>query len=128
MSRFGYLRDPLFLSALAGYALNQWLFKALWPALFLQGQFNDLVLIPAALPAVLWAQRVIGLRDHDRPPLWSEMILHLVAWSAICEFIGPHWLHHGTADGWDVVAYAVGGIMACVWWNRSVRPVPRGAR
>jgi hypothetical protein len=126
MSRFGYLRDPLFLTALAGYALNRWVCKALWPSPFLHGQFNDLLLIPAALPAVLWVQRVIGLRNHDRAPSWLETLLHLVAWSVICEFIGPRWLHHGTADGWDVLAYTVGGVMACVWWNHSVSPRSRG--
>lgn len=126
MSRFGYLRDPLFLMALAGYALNRWLFESLWPSPFLQGQFNDLLLIPAALPVVLWAQHMIGLRNHNRAPSWREMLLHLAVWSVICEFIGPHWLNHGTADGWDVVAYTVGGVMACVWWNRSVSTVSSG--
>jgi hypothetical protein len=53
------------------------------------------------------------------------MTLHLLVWSVICEFIGPHWLHHGTADGWDVVAYAAGGIGACLWWNRSALQLSR---
>lgn len=119
MKRFGYWRDPLFITAAAGYGLNRWWFKPLSAAPFLRGQFNDLLLLPAALPVVLWVQRRLGLRPHDRMPAWSEMLLHLAVWSVICEFIGPHWFHHGTADAWDVVAYTAGGILACLWWHRA---------
>jgi hypothetical protein len=119
MRRFGYWRDPLFLVAAIGYALNRWLLKPLLPSPFLHGHFADLLLIPAALPVVLWMQRLAGLRKHDLMPSWAEMGLHLAVWSLICEFIGPHWLHHGTADVWDVVAYAAGGVVACFWWNRA---------
>jgi hypothetical protein len=118
MSRFGYLRDRLFLAAVTAYVLNRWLLQPLLPSPFLHGQFNDLLLIPAALPPVLWLQRFVGLRDHDLVPSRAEMVFHLAVWSVIGEFIGPHWLHRGTADVWDVVAYAVGGVAACLWWNR----------
>lgn len=128
MNRFGYWRDPMFLVAASAYALNRWLLKPLLPSPFLHGHFNDLLLIPAALPVVLWLQRCAGLREPDPAPSWSEMGLHLVVWSVICEFIGPHWLHHGTADVWDVVAYAVGGVVACLWWNRSMQPFSLNAR
>jgi len=124
VSGFGYLRDRLFLAAVAGYALNCWLLKPLFAAPFLHGHFNDLLLIPAALPVVLWLQRVVGLRDHDLAPSWTETAFHLAVWSLICEFIGPHWLHHGTADVWDAVAYAAGGVVACLWWNRSAQQIP----
>jgi len=121
MSRFGYVRDRLFLLAAAGYALNCWLLKPIFASPFLRGHFDDLLLIPAALPVVLWLQRRIGLRTHDRHPTWMEVMLHLVSWSVICEFIGPFWLRLGTADVWDVVAYSLGGIAAWVWWNRPTR-------
>ena len=123
MNRFGYLRDPMFLVAASAYAVNRWLLKPLLPSAFLHGHFADLLLIPAALPVVLWLQRLTGLRQHDLAPSWAEMILHLAVWSLICEFIGPHWLHHGTGDVWDVVAYAVGGVVACLWWNRSAKTI-----
>jgi hypothetical protein len=118
MKQFGYLHDPLFLAAASAYALNRFLLKPLLPAPFLHGYFNDLLLIPAALPVVLWLQRVVGLRERNHAPSWLEMLLHLAVWSVVCELIGPHWLHHGTADVWDIVAYAVGGAAACLWWNR----------
>ena len=43
------------------------------------------LLIPAALPFALWLQRRLNLRPHDQPPRWSEIILHLVAWSVAAE-------------------------------------------
>jgi len=125
MKRFGYWRDPLFLAAAGGYALNRLLLKPLFPSPFLHGHFNDLLLLPAGLPLVLWIQRLVGLRNHDDTPSWAEMGLHLVVWSVICEFAGPHWLHHGTPDVWDVAAYAVGGVVACLWWNRATRSAIR---
>jgi hypothetical protein len=124
VSRFGYLRDRLFVAAVAGYALNRWLLKPRLSSPFLHDHFNDLLLIPAALPVVLWVQRVMGLRKNDLAPSWTEMGLHLAVWSLICEFIGPFWLHHGTADIWDVAAYAAGGMAACLWWNRPSQRTP----
>lgn len=118
MSRFGYWRDSLFITASIAYAVNRWLVLPLTSSPFLHGHFDDLFLIPAALPILLWMQRQLGLRTHDDFPTWWEMAFHLIVWSVICEFIGPLWFHHGTADVWDVVAYATGGIVACVWWNR----------
>lgn len=124
MRRFGYYRDSLCLASIASYAVNRWLLRPRvgWP--FLRDHFNDLLLIPAALPLVLFIQRCAGLRTTDAPPAWSEMGLHLVVWSVICEFIGPVWFHHGTADVRDVAAYAVGGIAACLWWNRGTARTP----
>ncbi len=118
------MRDRLFLAAAAGYALNRWLLKAVFSSPFLHGHFNDLLLIPAALPVVLWVQRCVGLRPDDRAPSWTEIGLHLAVWSLICEFIGPFWLRHGTADPWDVAAYALGGGAAWIWWTRPAWRIP----
>ena len=128
LSRFRYLRDGLFLSAAIAYGLNRGLVRSVVPSTFLRGQFDDLLLIPAALPVVLWVQRISGLRTVDHPPSWPEIVLHLLVWSVICEFIGPIWLHHGTADPWDVVAYAAGALAAGLWWNRKTADAPRAIR
>jgi hypothetical protein len=57
MTRFAYLRDRLFLTACAAYAVNRLWLKHTLPGWFLHSYFNDLLLIPAALPLVLWIQR-----------------------------------------------------------------------
>ena len=74
--------------------------------------------MPAALPVVLWLQRLLGLRKHDLPPTWPEMILHLAIWSVMCKIVGPFYCHIGVADPWDVLFFAAGGMAACLWWNR----------
>lgn len=125
VNRFPYLRDRLFLAATVSYGLNRWLIKPLSLSPFMHGQFNDLLLIPAALPVVLWIQRRTGLRTQDGFPSWSDISLHLLVWSVICEFIGPVCLHRGTADLSDVAAYTIGGVASGIWWNHRARTVPK---
>ena len=118
MKPFGYARDPLALLAMALYGLNRWLIK---PHLdgggFMHSHFNDLLLIPAALPLVLWLQRKLAWRDHDEAPRWSEIALHLGVWGCIAEVAGPQLVAHATADWRDLVAYTVGAIVAGLWWQ-----------
>jgi len=118
MNWFRFWRDPLCISAIAAYGLNRWFFKPMLGLPFLHDHFDDLLLIPAALPLVLWLQRCLGLRLHNHPPSGREVMLHLVVWSVICEFIGPRFLGRGTADIMDVLVYAVGGLGAWFYWNR----------
>ena len=128
MIRFGYLRDALFVGASGAYALNRWFFKPAVASPFLRGHFNDLLLIPAGLPVILWIQRVTGLRQTDAPPSWSEIGMHLVVWSIVCEYIGPFWLHRGTADIGDVLAYSAGAAVSGIWWNRRALGLSRSCR
>jgi hypothetical protein len=128
MNRFGYLQDRLFAVSLTAYAVNRLVIRPhlagyfhahlnwAWP--FLHSHLDDLLLMPAALPVVLWLQRMLGLRKHDQPPGWGEMFAHLAVWSVMCKIIGPLYLHIGVADPWDVLFFAAGGAAACLWWNR----------
>lgn len=102
---------------MALYALNRWVVKPHVDAGFLHDHFNDLLLIPAALPLVLGVQRLLKWRDHDSPPTAGEIALHLVIWSMLCEVAGPRLVAHATADWRDVVAYAAGGLVAGLWWQ-----------
>lgn len=115
MKRFAYWLDPLFLICCALYAVNRWGLKPRVHSAFLRGQFDDLLLIPCALPLVLWLQRKLGLRSHDRPPTFREISFHLVVWSILFEVIGPH-IMRVTGDPLDVLAYFVGGALAGLWW------------
>jgi len=129
MNRFRYLQDRLFQVSLLTYAVNRiFILPHLagffhthlhwaWP--FLHSHLDDLLLLPAALPVVLWLQRLAGLRPHDRPPEWREMFFHLAIWSVMSKLVGPFVLKIGVADPQDVLFFAAGGIAACLWWNRS---------
>jgi len=123
---FRYWRDPLCLAACAAYAVNRWLLKphfAMGP--FMRGHFADCLLIPAALPLVLWLQRVLGLRTHDRAPTGGETFMHLAIWAFIAEGAGPLLTHHGTADWWDVLSYSAGAAVCYVLWRRRELPCRR---
>jgi hypothetical protein len=117
MKRFGYARDPLCLLACGLYALNRFWLRQHVGGGFLHGYFNDLLLIPAALPLILWVQRRMGVRPDDARPRWSEIALHLIAWSFIAEAVMPHLARHAIGDWKDVVAYGVGGVVAGCWWQ-----------
>jgi hypothetical protein len=114
---FGYGRDPLCLLAIALYALNRWLIIPQIHHRFFTGHFNDLLLIPAALPLVLWTQRLLGWRDHDGAPTLGEVSLHLLVWTLLCEVAGPHLVAHATGDWLDAIAYLSGAIVSMAWWR-----------
>lgn len=119
MRPFRYLRDPLFLVSCAAYAINRWLIKAHLHSDFLHSHFNDLLLIPCALPPILWLHRQFGLRSHDQAPTVLEIASHLGFWSAWFEWLGPKFVSHATADPLDVLAYLAGALLAGVWWHRE---------
>lgn len=116
MKRFGYWRDPLFLAGCALYVANRWAVKPHVHSAFLQGQFNDLLLIPCALPPVLWLQRRLGLRAQDEFPSLMEVGFHLMVWSVLFELVGPLLLDV-TGDVKDVFAYVVGGLVSWICWR-----------
>jgi hypothetical protein len=114
---FGYARDRLCWVACLFYAANRWGLPAGWKDAFLRNYFDDLLLIPAALPLLLWLERRLGLRSTDAQPDWSEVLLHLVVWSISMEIIGPHLFRRATGDVWDVAAYATGAAVAVLVWG-----------
>jgi hypothetical protein len=135
MRRFGYLHDRLFWVSLVTYGFNRLIvrphlghfFQAhlhwVWP--FLHSHLDDLLLMPAALPVVLWIQRLAGLRKNDRPPGGGEIFLHLAVWSVMCKVVGPLFLNVGVADPWDVLFFTLGSLGAGLWWNRrALAPSP----
>jgi hypothetical protein len=116
---FRYVLDPLCLLACSLYAINRWLIEPVckWP--FLHEHFDDLLLIPAALPVVLGLQRWIGLRNHDRPPSLPEIVGHFLIRSLVAEALGPFIFPWTVGDALDVTAYSLGALAGAVWWNRS---------
>lgn len=121
---YRFWRDPFFVGGCVLYGVNRWLVKPHVHSLFLRGYFNDVLLIPCALPVVLWLQRRLGLRTLDTPPTPGEIVFHLVVWSLLFEVVGPH-LMRVTGDPLDVLAYTVGGALAGVWWHRLKREALR---
>ena len=125
MGRFRYCFDPLFLAGSAAYGLNRWILKPRLHSPFLRNWFNDLLLVPCAMPVVLWIFRRCRLRFNDHPPGALELAWILLVWSALFEWIGPKFVPRATADWRDVLMYWAGGIVAWALWNRTRwRPSP----
>ena len=118
---FKYLRDPLFLTSVALYALNRWVVKPSLPAgeVFFSGYFNDLLVIPCALPPLLLLHRRLRLRHADAPPTASEVAVHALVWSVFFEVLAPLFVRAARADAWDVAAYCAGGLCSWLVWNRA---------
>ena len=119
MKPFAYGRDPLCLLAMVLYAINRWGLKPVFDHPFLHDHFNDLLLIPAALPIVLWVQRKLNWRRHDHYPDAKEIALHLIVWGFIAEGLGPHLFAHATRDWRDLIAYTAGAMIAGFWWRST---------
>ena len=119
MKKYRYARDWVCCVACVLYATNRWGVPEEMKNAFLRDHFDDLLFIPAALPLMLWLERRLGLRDTDAPPAWSEVLLHLVVWSVAAEVVGPRLFAHAIADPWDVVAYAIGALVATLIWQRK---------
>lgn len=117
MKRFKYALDPLCLLACFIYALNRWYLKPHFSGEFIHGHLNDLLLIPAALPLLLWLHRRCGLRDHDRYPTMAEIAFHWLVWSIVCEGIAPLFMPWSVADWQDVLDYGIGAVAAGFGWR-----------
>jgi hypothetical protein len=114
--RFGYVFDPIFLAGCALYAANRWLIKPHCHIEFFHSWFNDILLIPCALPPLLLVHRWLGLRPAGAMPTTIEIAAHWAGWSVLFELIGPH-IMRTTGDPRDVVAYAGGAVAADIWWR-----------
>ncbi|MEI6714287.1 MAG: hypothetical protein WCO60_11080 [Verrucomicrobiota bacterium] len=120
---FRYFRDPLCLGATLIYILNRTIFK---PAFgthvpLLRNHLDDFLLIPAALPFLLWIFRKLNLRSNDIRPTAQEITTWTIVWSFLFEGIFPVLVPKATADWRDVLAYAIGAVVAWIFWSRESR-------
>ena len=124
-SKFRYMKDRLFLVSVGVYFLNRYAVKPLTigKISFFHSYLNDLICIPFCLPIVLLLTRLVRLRDHDEPPDFYELSFYFLIWSFMFEFVGPlygRYYNYPVADPWDIVCYAVGCVIAGVYWNFEV--------
>jgi hypothetical protein len=118
MRPFRYCLDPVFLASGLLYALNRVCLAPRWGAAapFFTNHFGDVLLIPCALPVLLWLQRLGGLRTHDRPPTPGEIAGTLALWAVLFEIAFPRFAGRGVGDPLDLVAYASGALLASFAW------------
>ena len=49
----------------------------------------------------------------------SEILGHLFVWSIVCKIWGPMLFPWAVYDLGDILAYAAGAFVSCLWWNRE---------
>ncbi|HWA24930.1 MAG TPA: class I SAM-dependent methyltransferase [Lacunisphaera sp.] len=121
MRRFRYVFDPLCLLAAVAYLVDRAWLRTHLSGVFWHDQAADCLLIPAALPVLLWIYRGLGLRAHDAWPSWREVGLALVVWSIAAEGVAPLIFPAATGDWVDILAYAAGAAIALAWWTFDAR-------
>ncbi len=118
--RFLFGRDPIFLFSVALYFINRQFLKTAFPDnAFLHGYLTDCLCLPVWVPLMVWGMRQMRLRDAS-PPRWNEIFLPLLIWSLMFEFWLPQtevFGHFAPGDPFDIVAYALGGIIAFGGWK-----------
>jgi hypothetical protein len=122
--RYRYLKDPLFLFCLVLYFTNRWIIKPYFPNEFSAAYLNDVICLPFWVPIMLFLMRKLGLRNQDRPPKASELLIPLLVWSWTFEVYLPS-LHFfkrwATSDYRDILSYAAGGLFAATFWKMWYR-------
>ncbi|HBE71276.1 MAG TPA: hypothetical protein DDW52_24275 [Planctomycetaceae bacterium] len=122
--RYGYLRDPVFVSAFSLYWINRFLVKPFTDSSFVHNHLNDFLCIPFFVPVVVFVARSCKLRPHDRPPEAHEILLPLLVWSVMFELILPahsYWSRWAVGDPIDIVWYCIGAFVASLCWTRQLR-------
>jgi hypothetical protein len=83
----------------------------------LRNHLDDCLLIPAALPPLLYMFRKLGLRRHDSPPSIREVAEWTILWAFAFEWAFPRFLHRGVSDLRDVLGYATGALVSWLLWR-----------
>lgn len=131
--RYGYLRDPVFVSAFLLYWLNRLAIKPFTDVGFVHNHFNDFLCIPLFVPVVVFVARSCALRTHDRPPEVLEIFLPLLVWSIMFELVlpaSPFWSQWAVGDPIDILWYSIGAFVASLCWTRQLKQAtePSGER
>lgn len=117
---YKFLKDKLFIISVILYLINSLTIRmGINNNYFMRNYFNDLLLIPVALPIVLYLIKLFKFRN-DNYPSFSEIFICLIVWSIMFEFVGPKIMNKGTADIYDVLAYSVGAIISYAIWRIQV--------
>lgn len=100
------------------YASNRWWWKPISDVAFLHDHFNDLLLVPCALPVTLALESLCGVRRWPQTPTAGAIAAYTIGWSVVCEGLSPAVSDVSTRDAWDVVAYMAGGTASALWYRR----------
>jgi hypothetical protein len=124
MRQFRYLRDPLFLFAVAAFLVNRFVLEQIFSSGFVHNRVNDLLCVAFLVPIMLTLMKCCGLRKFDGPPRTMEIVIPVLVWGLFFEVLlplHPFWGQWATADPADILCYWTGGLAAAMIWRRTVR-------
>jgi hypothetical protein len=120
MRKFRYLRDPLFLFAVAAFLVNRFVLERIWSSGFVHNHVNDLLCVAFLVPVMLTLMKCCGLRNNDGPPRTAEIVIPVLVWGLFFEVLlplHPFWGQWATADPADILCYWTGGLAAAIIWR-----------
>ena len=117
--KFKYLLDPIFLGSLFLYIFSKFIMLDNSNIVynFWNYYLSDILLVPVALPILLFALRLIRIRKNDLAPNFLEILIPLIVWSITFEIVAPLFVSSATGDFFDILAYTGGGLISWYLWN-----------
>ena len=111
------LRRPFFLVALSLYLINRYLLAMLGLAHYKVPYLNDTLCLPVVLTVALWLQQKLFARTARARLNVAQVVFTVIYFAVFFEGILPAFSEKYTRDYWDILAYAVGGIIYYFFCN-----------
>ena len=118
------LLNPLFLVCSGAYLVNRFLLSWLELRQYQVPYLNDVLCLPVALTLALFLQQRIfpaSARQRLHP---GQVVFAFLYFALYFEGLLPVFSRQYTRDGWDLAAYALGGIIFYFGCNPKVRGKP----
>ncbi len=109
--------EPFWIFSLACYAVHRWWQWASPSPGWMSNHWNDIWMLPCAVPLVTRMYAALNLRASTAPPSLSEIVWLGLLWSVMAECLAPLWFTRSTGDPLDVLAYGLGGFMLWLRWH-----------
>jgi len=116
------LLNPFFLVAIALYLVNRFLLPLLNLKYYQVPYLNDTLCLPVVLTLTLWLQQKLFSRSYRHRLNAVQVIFAVLYFAVFFEGILPILSDRYTRDYWDVLAYAVGGVLFYFLFNPRPKP------
>jgi hypothetical protein len=116
------LKHPLFLVSCGAYLLLFILKKSGIYLPFLSDYLADFLTMPVVLSIALFGIRRSRPDRRGYRFSWTFVALAVAMYAFLFEYLFPRLTERFTADSWDVLAYALGGIVFFLWMNGKSGP------
>lgn len=112
------LRHPFFLCASGLYVILFVLKKSSVHLPFVSDYLADFLALPVVLSIALWGIRISKTDRRQWTYHWLHIAFLVLLFAFLFEFLYPRMTDRFTSDPWDVLAYALGGLVFWRWMNK----------